>query len=166
MPLADTRDLVRLAKQRRALELLKVGLAHALRNQDATPEGQAVALALSAIRDIQTGIIESEATIRGTALEHYDGTGEREAWPGVKVKLYTVIKYVPKTALAWARENAPHLLMLNHDAFKRAAKARLTGTIGVVAKEPRAQIARDLSEYLPGPDQEEPEEDERDDLPI
>lgn len=149
MTLTDTRDLQRLARLRRELEEAKRREIDAILAVKSTPEGKAEERVLAQLAFIRQDIKEAEAVIRGTALEHYDGTREKEPWPGVKIKLYTVVKYDPRAALAWAKENSPNLLTLNKSAFQKAVKANLTGPIGVVTKEPRAQIARDLSEYLP-----------------
>lgn len=149
MPLTDTRELKRLAELRRELEKTERSELDAILAVGSTPEGKAEEKVLAQLAFIRQDIKAVEATIRGTALEHYDETGEKEPWPGVKIKLYTVVRYDPKTALAWAKENSPNLLALNKRAFERAAKSGLTGPMGAVGKEPRAQIVRDLSEYLP-----------------
>lgn len=166
MPLTDTRDLQRLAMLRKTLDIARIELARAQLILLETPEGKAVESCKYALSDILASIMESEYIIRNTACEHWDGTGEREPWPGVKVKLYTVVDYDRKEAELWARENAPYMLLLNHSAFEKAAKVNLTGLVATLRKEPRATIARDLSAYLPAPGEPEPEEDDREDIPI
>jgi len=110
--------------------------------------------------------MQTEHFVRSTAEEHYNGTGEKEAWAGVKIKLYTVVEYDVKEAEQWAKENAPYMLLLNHHAFEKAAKVNLTGMVATVKKEPRATIARDLSQYLPSEGEPEPVEDDREHIEI
>ncbi len=166
MPLTDTRDLQRLAVLRRDLVRAKDALAVAVHKRDRTPEQQAVEQANLALSDVRSSIKESEYIIRDTACEHWSEDGDKHPWPGVVVKMYTVVEYDPKEALAWAKVNAPSFLRLNKSAFEKAAKVNLTGLVAQVKKEPRATIARDLSQYLPEPGEPEPVEDDREDIPI
>lgn len=76
--------------------------------------------------------------------------------PGMSVKLFTVVDYDPKVALAWAVDHRIALALdvktfENYakvsDASKRLAADGLEG-IATVRLEPRAQIATDLAKAL------------------
>jgi hypothetical protein len=91
---------------------------------------------------------DAETEVRKEALAAYEETGDKKPHPAVPIKMYTVLEYEEANALDYAREHLPKALKLVKRTFEKAAKV-LELDFVTVTQEPRATIARDLSEYLP-----------------
>jgi hypothetical protein len=90
-----------------------------------------------------------DAAVRKAALDDFRQNGERAVYAGVSVKLFTKVDYDPKAMRDWAKANMTSLLSLDRQATELAAKAGILDDAPVtVTKEPRVQIATDLSGYL------------------
>lgn len=92
---------------------------------------------------------EAEINVRIRALAAYGETGDKTPHPAVKIKMFTVLDYLSYDALDYAREHLPKVLKLHKQAFEKAARV-LELDFVAITQEPRATIARDLSEYLRG----------------
>jgi hypothetical protein len=80
-------------------------------------------------------------------VEAFDETGKTHPHPAVTIKQFTVLVYTADDALEYAREHLPQALKLDKHVFERVAKAAQPPFV-LFTKEPRATIARDLSEYV------------------
>ena len=102
----------------------------------------------ASLQKARTAQSDLEAEVRKRALAAYEETSNKAPHPAVKVKVYTVLDYEPADALDYAREHLPTALELIKRAFEKAAKVLELDFVDFT-DEPRATIARDLSEYLP-----------------
>lgn len=114
----------------------------------ATPEWKQWELASQGLRIAKANVADAEAAVRERAVGIYAKTGDKAPHGAVKIKIYTVLDYGPADALDYAREHLPQALKLVKRTFEQAAKV-LELDFVTITQEPRATIARDLSEYLP-----------------
>jgi len=84
--------------------------------------------------------------VRLLALEAYNENGDKGPHAAIKVKMYTVLAYEERDALDFCRDMLPDALRLDKRTFEKAAKT-LPLDFVTITEEPRATIARDLSEY-------------------
>lgn len=89
---------------------------------------------------------DAEADVRKAALEAYIMTDDPRPHSAVQIKMYTVLEYNLGDAMGYAREHLPQALKLDVRTFEKAAKAIELDFVRAV-KQPRATIARDLSEW-------------------
>lgn len=97
-----------------------------------------------------------EESVRRQVVEAWEGNGDKHLHPAVTVKQFTCLSYDPQAALEWCKSNLPKAVKLDERVFEKHAKAVAeTGPVPFVTLfvEPRAQIATDLSAYLPEPDE-------------
>lgn len=92
---------------------------------------------------------DAEADVRKAALAVYTENGDTAPHQTVRIKLFTVLEYDDSEAHAYARQNFPHALKLDKRAFEKVAKV-IEPDFVTITKQPRATIARDLSEWLVG----------------
>ena len=85
--------------------------------------------------------------VRELALAAYNEAGNKNPHTAVKIKMYTVLAYDEKEALDFCRDCMPDALKLDRHAFEKVAKDSPLVDFVTITKEPRATIARDLSEY-------------------
>lgn len=97
-------------------------------------------------------LAEAEAKVKRLALEAYKATNVKSR-VGVTIKERTTkaVEYDYATAVAWAREKAPELIVLDQKLFEahvlaNAATIPIPCAKVVVTKKLEAQIARDLRE--------------------
>lgn len=102
----------------------------------------------ASLQRAKTAQSELEAEARNRALAAYAETGDKVPHPAVKIKMYMVLEYKDEDAINYARKHLPGALKLDRRVFKNAAKAVAMDFVAI-RQEPRATIARDLSEYLP-----------------
>jgi len=100
------------------------------------------------LKTAKADVTDAEASVRRAAVETFRKTGNTKPHPAVKVKIYVLLDYEPADALDYAREHLPAALKLDKRTFERAAKVVVMDFVAT-RQEPRATIARDLSEYLP-----------------
>lgn len=88
---------------------------------------------------------ELTANIQEDAISAYKATGNKHPEDGVTIKVFTRLQYNPEEALAWAKTNAPFLVIESIDAkqFETLAKGGNVACVTIV-DEPRAQIASKL----------------------
>ena len=106
-------------------------------------ESQRVKAALS---DVSAEIAEADQLLRGLALDVFNATDNKHPHPAVTVKMFIVLRYDPDKALDFARDHLPKALKLDKRTFERAAKA-IEPDFVTIAKEPKATIDKDLSEW-------------------
>lgn len=99
-----------------------------------------------------------EAEIKAEALATFTATGTKKQ-EGVTIKEFTVVKISDESqAREWCMTNFRPALKLDTKTFEKAAQdGTVPAELATVTTEPRAQIATDLSKYLPsaipGPEQ-------------
>jgi hypothetical protein len=114
-----------------------------------TQEYQFLQAYKKALTDARDHVAVLDAAVRKEALDDFKTNGEKAVYVGVSVKLFTKIDYDPKAMRDWAKANMTSLLTLDTKATEMAAKAGILDDAPVtVSKEPRVQIATDLSGYL------------------
>lgn len=102
------------------------------------------------LKGASEAVAMSEDAARKLAEAIYATTQEKKPCDGVQVKVGTVYEYDAAQAFAWAQQTQMALIpeSLDVKAFEKIAKA--TPLPFVTAREEgRAQIATDLSAYLP-----------------
>ena len=144
----DKQKLAMLAESRQAL----VEAMQTMREiEEEAKRGGQYQLALSVQTFAQQNIDNLTAELQAEALAEYQATSNKKP-EGATVKIFTVLKYDVVAALEWARKELPEALTLDKKLFETHAKGvAKTKPIPVVeiVEEARAQIAGDLSEYLP-----------------
>lgn len=100
------------------------------------------------LKTVQADVADAEIKVRKEALDIFAETGNNIPHPAVKIKRYTVLDYKEADAIEYAREHLPEALKLVRGVFKNAAKVVKMDFVAI-RQEPRATIARNLSEYLP-----------------
>lgn len=105
---------------------------------------------------------ESEETCRNLGLVVFHTTGNKKPFEGVEVKLWDVAAFNATEAEQWCRVNMPALLILNGKAYEKVLRERansetlkavLPDMPGDVTEEPKTSLGRDLSQYLPTPEE-------------
>ncbi|MFN3077717.1 MAG: hypothetical protein ABT940_12735 [Alphaproteobacteria bacterium] len=136
-----------LAELRRDRDLAAAKKSEASAAIEASKEYEAYTLAKFWVEELDAQIENREHWLRGEALLMFEASGTKQPHPAVTVKLFDVLSYENGRALAYCINHLPTALKLDKAAFERAAKAIPMGFV-TVTKEPRAQIAGDLSAYL------------------
>ena len=144
-----TDTLVRLAEARREMEAAKEQLAERQAFLEDAPIYHAVVFARDWLRESQEQIARLTTQLRLEALEVYEATGNKKPWPGVQIKMYTVVEFNEVEARNWCLEHADSFLKLDTTSFKKTAE-NLVGAPVTITREPRISIASDLSQYLSG----------------
>ena len=88
----------------------------------------------------------AEKELKSAALAIYDETQEKKLVDKVEIKIYKRLKYDLAKVLAWCRNNAPSLLIVNKKPFEKTAVA--IGAPVEVTEEAKCTIGTDLSAYL------------------
>ncbi len=107
---------------------------------------------------VERAVAADEEDVRRQALAYYQSATEAPdrkcPAPGVTVKVFQVVTYNPREALAWARSSGL-ALALDKAAFERIAKGSYPEgpdwegkQIVQMTEEPRCQIATDLDAAL------------------
>ena len=102
------------------------------------------------LKGLAEAVAMSEDAARKLAEAIYATTQEKKPCDGVQVKVGTVYEYDPKQAFAWAQETKMALIpeSLDVKAFEKIAKATPLPFV-TEREEGKAQLATDLSAYLP-----------------
>jgi len=135
--------LVQLLEQRELASKLSEELRARRDDFEAT-----IAADVAASKELVAQMTATEEEVRALALAAYDGE-HHDVAPGVSVKVFTVLKYSPEVALAWAVKHGI-FLQLNKTEFERFAKGSPAevAEFVIVRPENRAQIAVDLRKAL------------------
>lgn len=89
-----------------------------------------------------------EEQVHAAALHQFVETTEKKPHPAVQIKMFTRLDYDPERAKIYCMEHVPAALKLDARAFEKVAKVLMLDWVESVPY-PRAQVAGDLSEYLP-----------------
>lgn len=105
---------------------------------------------LATEREAKAAVTQAEADVRALGEAAYTATKEKKPIAGVEIKLFKVYTIDEEKGLAWARETKLCLVpeRLDLEAVKKVAVATPLPFVKV-HDEPKAQIAKDLSAYLP-----------------
>lgn len=138
------------AEKRKKLEDLKAERAAILLAVTETPKYKGLD---DTIKNMAVDLNLLDLSIRVTALDDYNLNADKKPGNGIEIKIFKVATILdPERAREWALHNFTPALVLNTEAFEKAAIAGTIPTsLATVKDEPRAQIAKDLSEYLPDP---------------
>lgn len=108
--------------------------------------------ALQSIAEARKFIADLETTLRNTAIQLFQESGDKKPHPALGVRVRRRARYDPLAAKQYCFQHLPVFLELNDAAFIKHALA-VAETVplpGVeIVEEPEATIAGDLSDYLP-----------------
>ena len=141
-------EVAHLAYYRSVVAERKVLLIEAEAELHASPLWQQVEARRGSLNQAKSKQADAEIAVRQEAMAVFAETGNKAPHPAIKIKVYTVLEYRDEDAIDYAREHLPEALKLDRRIFIRAAKAVAMNFVAILS-EPRATIARDLSEYLP-----------------
>jgi hypothetical protein len=89
---------------------------------------------------------EAYDALASAAVQVYAETGDKQPHQHVKIDMMTRVEFDPMVALEWAKTEARYLLVLDEKRFKSdMLKAKIVPTFVKRDKEPKAKIAKDLS---------------------
>jgi len=112
----------------------------------ATSVGKRLAVCVVAVQHAKQRAAWLEAGVREEALAVFEGLGDANPHPAVKVKSYIVYEYDPAAVLEYARLHLPSTVKLDTRKFEKACGG--IEVPGVATRiEPRATIKRDLSQW-------------------
>lgn len=143
-------EVVRIVRDaRNAVTQLETDLAWAQQTLEQTPEWQEMQRIANLLDEQKTQAALREAALREAALLEYSRTQSKNPLPGVSIKLFTRLNYIPAAALQWCKVNASALVkeVLDTKSFEKIA-ASLPGAPVEVSEEPRVYIAADLDKAL------------------
>ena len=141
------RELItRVAELRRDYKLMNVKELEWIDKIKALPEGVALEALQRNIALIEDNLRSAEEELRSATLAVYDETGDRKPIDKVEVKIYKTLEYEVPEVLAWCRNNAPSLLIVNRKPFEKTAVE--IGAPVEVKEEAKCTIGIDLSMYL------------------
>lgn len=111
---------------------------------------------LTCNQKVKARAAELEKDIRDMGVINYLHSGEKKPAAGVTVKVFTIksINYDKDQARKWVLEHAPLLVKIDFAGFEKHAEA-VSQTIPldfvtiITEEEPRTEIGKDLSKYLP-----------------
>jgi hypothetical protein len=107
------------------------------------------AMLLTDMEKAREAVTEAERTVRTATLEAYIASGSKKPHPAVQVRLTKVVTYDEDKASVWGMVNAPLLMRLDTNAFKKLVLANVVPVdIAQVDEVPQATIATDLSAWL------------------
>lgn len=105
---------------------------------------------LARLKGLNEAVAMSEDAAKKLAEAIYETTKEKKPVDGVAIKVMTRLEYDDDAALAWARQTGMAIIpeSLDRKALERIAKATPLPFV-TVKEEGTAQLAADLSAYLP-----------------
>ena len=101
---------------------------------------------LDAFRESLDQKLEAEQALKDMALTTFRLTGEKKPAPGVEVKMFKVLDYIPWDAFNWAVKHSL-ALQLNIAEFEKIAKVN-TPDFVTITEKPKATIAQDLEKTV------------------
>jgi len=147
-------DQEQLIEEIRVLALAREELAKAKDKAKAQREAFDQSLERQAMLAQQTileaSVTNIEAELRNEMARHYQATGFKSLADGaLGIRVSKAFHYTPDEATAWAKSNAPVLLVLDQKAFEKMIGS-LEHKPAFVIETPdvKATIATDLSKYL------------------
>jgi ABC-type transporter Mla subunit MlaD len=146
----DLDDLVRqLHAKRQELARAKDDIQSTEVSIAASDLGRALEAAKERAGVAKSDLDELDAKLRQVALDVYQRTQDAKPFGDrrVQIKQYTTVDYDPDTALDYARQHLRAAVKLDKRKFDRLSKD-LELDFVTIEQEPRATIARDLSQFL------------------
>jgi hypothetical protein len=138
-----------LAKERGALELECDLLANAETELHNSPEYHFCLIRRGAKDLAAQDVQRAYADVCAAALVEYGASQNARPAEGVQIKEFSKVVYEPAQALGWCLAQAHKYLQLDTKAFEKAAPVlKDLGAPVELTKEPRVQIATDLSVWL------------------
>ena len=107
------------------------------------PELAALQQSLKAVKEAEQQAYDALAS---AAVEAFKETGDKQPHEKVTIKLMTRREYDYDAAEVWAQNNARYMLVLDTKQFENALKSGLTLDFVTTTEEPKAYIAKDLSD--------------------
>jgi len=114
---------------------------------NASPQGQLLSGLKSKLTELDTEVAATEEAIRAEAVSQFKATGSRRPHPAVEIKMFKQAIYDAQMALEYARQHIPVAVKLDGKKFEKAALGLDLEFVEILV-EPRAQIARDLADYI------------------
>lgn len=143
----DAAIIAKLYQKRQEIADLRTERAALLLAVTETPKFKAIE---ERIKTMAAQIEDTEKDVRKTALDEYRVDQNKKPGNGIEIKVFKVATILdPERAREWALNNFTPALKLDTEMIGKAA---IDGTIPVsiatVTDEPRAQIAKDLAEFV------------------
>jgi len=113
---------------------------------DQSLEGKRFAMAIERVKEYSIQLETAEAELKAAAVALYQETKEKKPIDKVEVKITTELEYEDDKILAWCKDNAPTLLIVNKKPFEKTAVN--IGAPVKVNEIPKCYIGSDLSQYL------------------
>jgi hypothetical protein len=140
-------DLIRiLATERKRLAEDNEKVTAAMKMVEATPLWADWKTARGLAEQSRAVVADLEEQVRALAVAHFGDTGDKHPHAAVGIKLFTFYDYDPISAKRYCVEHLPTALTLDGRKFERAAEV-LDLDFVKIGKEPRAQIASDLTDW-------------------
>ncbi len=111
--------------------------------------GKALTKARLCLQTARTEETDASADVRRLSVEKHEGGREAELHPAATIIMATVLYYDGAKAIDHCRKHLPGALSLKKRDFEKVAKVANLDFVKI-RKESRVRIARDLSEWLPG----------------
>lgn len=111
-----------------------------------TFEYETLQRAIEDFGDTVCDLENAEKELKSASLAVYEKTGEKKPIDKVEIKIFKQLGYDPAEVLAWCRDNAPSLLIVNKKPFEKTA-VEIGAPVEVIEK-PKCTIGTDLSSYL------------------
>jgi hypothetical protein len=106
------------------------------------------------LTDARDHVAALDAAVRKAALDDFRQNGEKAVYAGVSVKMFSRAEYEPAQLRDWLLDHQSYRALLTVDGKKAealAVKGLMLDAPITITKEPRVQIATDLSGYLAPP---------------
>ena len=111
-----------------------------------TPIGKQTEIQAERVKEIAIAMQAAEAELKAAAVALYQETKEKKPIDKVEIKITTELEYEDDKILAWCKDNAPTLLIVNKKPFEKTAVN--IGAPVKVNEIPKCYIGSDLSQYL------------------
>jgi len=136
-----------LAVTRAEIAQRRAGLDELRTAVEATPEWRAYNATEEALRSLQDQEGQLYADCREAILAEYAETGNKKPAQGASIRMRKRYVYDHDETRDWLMRYAPTYLTVDKKRFEKAVPS-LAGAPVTIEQEPRATVARDLSEYL------------------
>lgn len=101
-----------------------------------------------ALEAAKATLATAEEALRTATLAAYAAAGSKRPHPTVAVRVQARLHYDREVVTTWCRANLPGALVLDPKTFERVAPTLQVPGV-VLAEEPQATIAQDLTRWLP-----------------
>ena len=136
----------KVAKSRRSLEEWKLSQSSAKEELEKTPQNKQLQEMSAIVGQVFEDLTHAEEELKLAALALYEETKEKKPVDKVEIKIFKRLKYEVPKVLAWCRDNAASLLIVNKKPFEKTAVE--IGAPVEVTEEAKCTIGTDLSCYL------------------